>query len=203
MVVARERGRIRFVPASYWSVEAVLSAEGATFAASLAAIDGARLASGKDFNDQGKLKSDEVTVLDEAGARELAAALEASDFRVNSLIEKPYRRSPSPPFMTSTLQQEAGRKLRFSAQRTMRAAQRLYEGGFITYMRTDSTTLSDSALSAARKQIGEMYGSDYVPSKPRIYTRNVKNAQEAHDAIRPAGDHFKLPEADKNAVGPD
>ena len=110
------------------------------------------------------------------------------------MTEKPFRRSPAAPFMTSTLQQEAGRKLRFSAQRAMQVAQRLYEQGCITYMRTDSTTLSDEALTAARSQAREMYGAEYVPDAPRRYERKVKNAQEAHEAIRPAGETFRTPE---------
>jgi DNA topoisomerase-1 len=122
---------------------------------------------------------------------------------VDSLVTKPYRRSPAAPFMTSTLQQEAGRKLRFSAARTMRAAQRLYENGFITYMRTDSTNLSATAVSAARRQIEELYGADYLPDAPRIYKRKVKNAQEAHEAIRPAGDRFKTPQQVARSVEPD
>ena len=131
--------------------------------------------------------------LDEAGARGLAARLEGREFTVQGVEEKPYRRSPYPPFMTSTLQQEAGRKFRWSAQTVMRVAQKLYENGFITYMRTDSTNLSETALTAARAQARELYGDAYVPAEPRIYTRKVKNAQEAHEAIRPAGDAFRTP----------
>ncbi|MEM9876852.1 MAG: type I DNA topoisomerase, partial [Myxococcota bacterium] len=181
MIVGRERERIAFVPASYWGIEGSFTAASGELAATLFSIDGSRLATGKDFDDQGKLKkADEVAILDEAGARALAAKLARASFTVDSLTTKPYRRSPSAPFMTSTLQQEAGRKLRFGAQRTMRAAQRLYENGYITYMRTDSTTLSDAAVTAARRQIGEKYGADYVPAAPRTYRNKVKNAQEAH-----------------------
>ena len=131
--------------------------------------------------------------LDEAGARGLAARLEDADFAVTRVEEKPYRRRPYPPFMTSTLQQEAGRKLRWSSQVTMRVAQRLYENGYITYMRTDSTNLSETALTAARSQARDLYGDAYVPAEPRHYSRKVKNAQEAHEAIRPAGDTFRTP----------
>ena len=127
-------------------------------------------------------------MLDEDEATSVAGALAGETFTVRSVTERPFRRSPAPPFMTSTLQQEAGRKLRFSAQRTMQVAQRLYEQGYITYMRTDSTTLSDEALDAAADQARELYGADYVPDAPRRYERKVKNAQEAHEAIRPAGE---------------
>ncbi len=203
IVVARERERIAFVPASYWSIEGVFQADKGEFGASLHSIDDARIATGKNFDQQGKLKGDEAIILDEARARALATSLEGARFEVTSLVTKPYKRSPSPPFMTSTLQQEAGRKLRFSASRAMRAAQRLYENGYITYMRTDSTTLSDAALSAARTQIQSMYGASYVPAKPRIYKSKVKNAQEAHEAIRPAGDSWRTPEQVAREVGHD
>ena len=133
-------------------------------------------------------------MLDEAGARDVAGDLAAAEFRVRSVEEKPYHRSPYAPFMTSTLQQEASRKLRFTSQRTMQVAQRLYENGYITYMRTDSTTLSETALNAARAQASELYGADYVPAQPRRYEKKVKNAQEAHEAIRPAGDSFRTPD---------
>ena len=140
-------------------------------------------------------KPDEVLVLDEAGAGELVTGLRGASLTVGSVEEKPYTRRPYPPFMTSTLQQEAGRKLRFSSERTMSLAQRLYENGYITYMRTDSTTLSQSAINAARTQAGQLYGEEYVHPTPRQYTRKVKNAQEAHEAIRPAGDTFATPDA--------
>jgi DNA topoisomerase I len=203
MVVARERERMAFVPATYWGIEGHFSAATGKLSASLLSMGDARLATGKDFDDRGKLASDKVVVLDEERARRIAEGLVGAPFEVASIQTKPYRRSPSAPFMTSTLQQEAGRKLRFGAQRTMRAAQRLYEGGYITYMRTDSTTLSDAAITAARRQIEEMYGADYVPASPRRYTKKVKNAQEAHEAIRPAGDQWPLPEIIAKKVGPD
>src|SRR5205823_7218067 len=137
--------------------------------------------------------ADGVVRLEEAAAKKLADGLKGAAFAVRSVDEKPYTRRPATPFMTSTLQQEASRKLRFTSQTTMRVAQRLYENGYITYMRTDSTTLSDSALAAARDQARELYGAEYVPDAPRRYERKVKNAQEAHEAIRPAGDAFRTP----------
>ncbi|SHE73457.1 type I DNA topoisomerase [Streptoalloteichus hindustanus] len=201
IVVERERERMRFVPAAYWDIAAVLRTEaeaGAedqphTFGARLVAVDGARVATGRDFGPDGRLRSAEVRRLDEADARRLAAGLADAELAVSSVEEKPYTRKPYAPFMTSTLQQEASRKLRFSAERTMRTAQRLYENGYITYMRTDSTTLSDTAITAARSQARELYGAQYVADKPRQYTRKVKNAQEAHEAIRPAGEVFRTP----------
>ncbi|HLG92039.1 MAG TPA: type I DNA topoisomerase, partial [Acidimicrobiales bacterium] len=193
MVVERERARIRFRPATWWDLEAVLEASGQQFKATLAALGGRRLASGRDFDDQGRVQAD-VVVLDQAAAEELARRLEGAAFSVASVEEKPFRRSPHPPFITSTLQQEAARKLRFSAQRTMSVAQRLYESGYITYMRTDSTSLSEDAVGAARAQAAELYGSDFVAPEPRRYASRVKNAQEAHEAIRPAGEAFRRPE---------
>jgi DNA topoisomerase-1 len=207
IVVERERERMRFVRASYWDLEGTFEAAGADpsepFTATLVALDGQRLATGKDFGEDGKTKKKDVEVLDEGGAHALAEALKDARFQVRSVERKPYTRRPSPPFMTSTLQQEAGRKLRFAAQRTMRAAQRLYEGGYITYMRTDSTTLSDAALKATRGQIGQLYGPSYLPAKARRYAKKVKNAQEAHEAIRPAGDDFRKPEQVSRELGAD
>jgi DNA topoisomerase I len=202
IVVERERGRIAFVAASYWGIDGSFEAAKGKVAASLVSVDGKKLATGKDFGQDGKVKSD-VLVLDEAKAKALAEGLTDKPFAVRSLVTKPYRRSPSPPFMTSTLQQDAGRKLRFSASRAMRAAQRLYENGFITYMRTDSTTLSESALVSARRQIEQLYGKSYVPASPRTYKKKVKNAQEAHEAIRPAGDEWKTPAEVAKTVGYD
>jgi DNA topoisomerase I len=197
IVVERERARMRFTAASYWDLEGSFSKEdgkGADpFTATLVALDGARLATGKDFDEHGTLQGD-VALLDEAGATGLAEALDGAPFSVRSVESKPYTRKPYAPFMTSTLQQEAGRKLRFSSSRTMSVAQRLYENGYITYMRTDSTTLSDTAVAAARSQIAERYGAEFLPDAPRQYTRKVKNAQEAHEAVRPAGDRFRTPE---------
>ncbi|TML65020.1 MAG: type I DNA topoisomerase [Actinobacteria bacterium] len=196
IVVERERERMQFRAASYWDVEGVMEkeAESPTFAAAIVALDGRRLATGRDFDQAGRLTRDDAVVVDEERARALAAGLRDADFEVRSVEEKPYRRSPYPPFMTSTLQQEAARKLRFSSQRAMRVAQRLYESGYITYMRTDSTTLSDTAITAARDQARRLYGDDYVPDRPRQYEKKVRNAQEAHEAIRPAGDAFRTPE---------
>jgi DNA topoisomerase-1 len=198
MIVERERERMRFRAAGWWDLEATFAKEASAFTAGLVALDGHRLATGKDFTEDGRLKeaaAADVVRLDEAEAHALAGRLSASTFGVRSVEEKPYRRSPYAPFMTSTLQQEAGRKLRFDSKRTMQVAQRLYENGYITYMRTDSTNLSDTALSAARRQATELYGPDYVPDQPRRYARKVKNAQEAHEAIRPAGDDFRTPES--------
>ena len=196
LVVERERARMRFRSAGYWDLEGRFTPStrsGESFTATMVSLDGRRLATGKDFGEDGLLKSPAVTVLDEAQARALVDRLDAAAFVVRNVEEKPYRRSPYAPFMTSTLQQEAGRKLRFSSQRTMGIAQRLYENGYITYMRTDSTTLSETALTAARAQVLELYGKDYLPDAPRTYAKKVKNAQEAHEAIRPAGESFRTP----------
>jgi DNA topoisomerase I len=200
IIVERERERMAFVSAEYWDIDATMdvgeNAESTprTFGARLVNVDEARVATGRDFDARGGLKrSDGVVVLDEARATRLAGALDGADMTVSSVEEKPYTRRPYAPFMTSTLQQEAGRKLRFSSDRTMRIAQRLYENGFITYMRTDSTTLSESAINAARAQARELYGESFVHPTPRQYNRKVKNAQEAHEAIRPAGETFRTP----------
>jgi DNA topoisomerase-1 len=203
LVVERERERMAFVSASYWDVKGQFAAaEGDTreFSAALAQIDGVRLASGRDFGDDGRLARDDVVVLDQAGATELVADLEGVPYEVRSRESKPYRRRPAAPFITSTFQQEAGNKLGLSSQMAMRAAQGLYEKGYITYMRTDSTTLSDTALQAARRMISERYGTEFLPDAPRLYTKKSKNAQEAHEAIRPAGDTFRLPDDVANEV---
>ncbi len=205
MVVERERERMRFRTAGWWDLEGTFAKEASAFTAGLVAVDGRRLATGKDFTEDGRLKesSGAVARLDEAEAVALAGRLSSSSFAVRSVEEKPYRRSPYAPFMTSTLQQEAGRKLRFDSKRTMQVAQRLYENGYITYMRTDSTSLSDTAISAARRQATQLYGADYVPDQPRRYARKVKNAQEAHEAIRPAGDDFRTPDRVSNELSGD
>jgi DNA topoisomerase I len=202
IVVRRERERMAFHTADYWDVQAVLAVRGEvegprSFGATLLALDGDRVATGRDFDPAtGRVRASSGAIhLDEEGARGLAARLEDRPFTVTRVEEKPYRRRPYAPFMTSTLQQEAARKLRFSSATTMSLAQRLYENGFITYMRTDSTNLSDTALTAARQQVRELYGDRYVPAEPRQYARKVKNAQEAHEAIRPAGDQFRTPGA--------
>ena len=167
----------------------------------LVELDGNRVATGKDFDDStGKLKDDAVCLLNEDRARRLAADLEAPSFHVSEVAEKPFTNRPYPPFITSSLQQEAARKLRFSAQRTMRLAQSLYENGCITYMRTDSTHLSKQALGAARRQIADLYGAKYLPERARTYARKSKNAQEAHEAIRPAGETFRTPKSLKGEL---
>ncbi|SCL24657.1 DNA topoisomerase I [Micromonospora nigra] len=200
IVVERERQRMAFRTAEYWNILATLAVaepgEGPrTFNATLVALGGDRIATGKDFESTtGRVKPGAGVVhLDESGARGLAARLSGRPFTVTRVEEKPYRRRPYAPFITSTLQQEAARKLRFSSQQTMRTAQRLYENGYITYMRTDSVNLSETAIAAARRQIVELYGERSVPPEPRRYTGKVKNAQEAHEAIRPAGDNFRTP----------
>jgi DNA topoisomerase-1 len=201
IIVSRERERMAFRTAGYWDVTAELDASVSDaqasppkFSAKLNTVDGKRVASGRDFDSLGAVrKPDEVMVLDEASASALAGGLRGAQLSVASVEQKPYTRRPYPPFMTSTLQQEAGRKLRFSSERTMSIAQRLYENGYITYMRTDSTTLSETAINAARNQARQLYGEEYVHPTARQYTRKVKNAQEAHEAIRPSGDVFQTP----------
>jgi len=201
LVVERERERMKFVAAEYWDIAGTFAP--GSFDARLVQVDGKRIAQGRDFTREGTLRDTDVVTLDEQRARALADALAGQTFTVRSVEEKPYSRRPAAPFMTSSLQQEASRKLRYTAQTTMRVAQRLYENGFITYMRTDSTTLSESALTAARDQARELYGAEYVPDAPRRYDRKVKNAQEAHEAIRPAGDHFRTPRAVKAELSRD
>jgi DNA topoisomerase-1 len=212
MVVERERARMAFRTAGWWGIDATFTATQAvvaegtpnSFTASLVAVDGVSLASGRDFDETGRLTAPgSVVVLAEDEARSLATGLAGVPFEVSAMTHKPFRRSPSAPFMTSTLQQEAGRKLRFSSKRAMQVAQRLYEDGWITYMRTDSTTLSSQALDAARAQASALYGPDYVPAQPRRYERKVKNAQEAHEAIRPAGETFRTPDEASRALSGD
>jgi DNA topoisomerase-1 len=222
LIVARERERIAFRPAGYWDLEAIFTkvANGASatggdvssFPARLASVDGRRVAQGRDFAPTGELRNADLLylsgqasepgsatgqippgVVHQLGAGELAGRLDGVPFGVKSVERKPYRRSPYAPFRTTTLQQEASRKLGFSAKYAMSVAQRLYENGHITYMRTDSITLSQTAINAARVQARELYGAEYVPDAPRVYTSKVKNAQEAHEAIRPAGDRFRTP----------
>jgi DNA topoisomerase I len=221
LIVARERERIAFRPAAYWDLEAIftkisadLAADGdvSSFPARLVAVDGRRVAQGRDFASTGELRNADLLylsgppsaadapagqippgVLHRLDAGELAGRLHDAAFSVKSVERKPYRRSPYAPFRTTTLQQEASRKLGFSAKYAMSVAQRLYENGHITYMRTDSITLSQTAINAARAQARELYGAEYVPDAPRVYTSKVKNAQEAHEAIRPAGDRFRTP----------
>ena len=198
VIVERERERMAFIPAEYWDLVASLVPQDASkqtpteFDAKLVALDGKRIAQGRDFDDRGRLKG-EAVIVDKQKAHSLADALGTAPMHVTAVEEKPYSRKPYAPFMTSTLQQEAGRKLHFTSARTMRIAQRLYENGHITYMRTDSTSLSKQGLDAARSAARELYGADYVTDAPRTYDRKVKNSQEAHEAIRPAGERFATP----------
>ncbi len=196
LVVDRERERIAFISANYWDLTATIDAGDATprfFPAKLTTIDDQRVAQGRDFNADGQLTTKNAIALGEGSAKALAEAIKTSPIRVLSVEAKPYTRRPYPPFRTTTLQQEAGRKLGFSASRTMSIAQELYERGFITYMRTDSVNLSSQAIVAARNQIENLYGANFLSPKPRVYTTKVKNAQEAHEAIRPAGSVFQTP----------
>ncbi|HYZ98239.1 MAG TPA: type I DNA topoisomerase [Acidimicrobiales bacterium] len=193
LVVERERERMAFVPADYWDVQAAFPTDPA-FGATLVGLDGHRVATGKDFDSQGNVARDDVVVVDEPVARGLVTALDGSTFTVSAVEEKPYRSSPKAPFITSTLQQEGGRKLGMTSGQVMRTAQSLYERGYITYMRTDSVTLSAEALSAARAQVRQLYGERFLPVDARRYRGQVKNAQEAHEAIRPAGDGWRTPD---------
>ena len=207
LVVERERERMAFRSASYWGVEATFSTvlspvdvtarQDSSFTARLVSLDGRRVATGRDFNDAGQLRPAAVKAsvvhLHQVGATAVAEAIGRGEPRVVSVEDKPYKRRPAAPFTTSTLQQEASRKLRMNPRETMRVAQGLYENGFITYMRTDSTVLSSQAVAAARSQVAELYGTEYVPQRPRVYASKAKGAQEAHEAIRPAGDHFRTP----------
>ncbi|GGU27652.1 type I DNA topoisomerase [Streptomyces daghestanicus] len=200
LVVERERERIAFRSAEYWDLTGTFAtgragdaSDPSSLVARLQTVDGKRVAQGRDFDSLGQIKGAHTLHLDEADARALAAALTDTRFSVRSVESKPYRRSPYAPFRTTTLQQEASRKLGFGAKATMQVAQKLYENGYITYMRTDSTTLSDTAVRAARAQVTQLYGADYLPAQPRTYAGKVKNAQEAHEAIRPSGDRFRTP----------
>ncbi|MFI0372041.1 type I DNA topoisomerase [Actinomadura sp. 1N219] len=197
LVVERERERIAFVPAHYWDIAAQFDTgkdeEPKVFKAGLVSVDGKRVAQGRDFASDGTLKTRDALHLDEPAARALAERLRDRPYEVKSVERKPYTRRPYPPFRTTTLQQEASRKLNYSAKYTMSVAQKLYENGFITYMRTDSITLSETAITAARRQAASLFGGEYVPDKPRVYASKVKNAQEAHEAIRPAGETFRTP----------
>jgi DNA topoisomerase-1 len=205
IVVERERERMAFTAAGYWGVEGVFAVQGnleETFIAQLHSIDGSRVATGKDFDSTGKPRHD-VIVLDKESAIGLATTLATAPFAIGDVSSKPWRRTPYPPFRTSTLQQEAGRRLRFSSSRTMSVAQRLYENGYITYMRTDSSSLSGPAMAAAREQVSRVFGDEYLSAGPRQSSRAVKAAQEAHEAIRPAGDQFRTPQQVAKEVGPD
>ena len=191
LIVEKERERIAYKRASYWDIEGTFDPQ--SFSANLVAVDGKKIAQGKDFDSLAQIKDASLVHLDENTAKSLCTSLSGAKFEVRSVDDRPYSSKPKAPFMTSTMQQAASGRLKWGAQRTMRVAQALYERGYITYMRTDSTTLSDTALNAARKQAAELYGSDHVSEAPRRYDRKVKNAQEAHEAIRPAGDVFRTP----------
>jgi len=199
VIVERERERMAFIPADYWDLATTLDTGAAnadnpaTFDARLTAVNSKRVALGRDFDDRGNVKSKDVIVITEPQAKALETALRGADMQVAGVEHKPYTRKPYAPFMTSTLQQEAGRRLHYTSERTMRIAQRLYENGHITYMRTDSTSLSKQGLSAARNSATSIYGAEYVSDSPRVYDRKVKNSQEAHEAIRPAGESFATP----------
>lgn len=198
LVVDREKERMAFRAASYWDLEGTFDAgsdhDQRMFPAKLHSVDAKRVAGGGNFGQDGRLKPGaDVVHLDRARAEALATALADTTYDVRSVESKPYKRSPYAPFRTTTLQQEASRKLGMSSSVTMSVAQRLYENGFITYMRTDSTSLSSAAIDAARNQVRELYGAEYLPDSPRVHASKVKNAQEAHEAIRPAGDSFRTP----------
>ncbi|MCA9121960.1 MAG: type I DNA topoisomerase [Planctomycetaceae bacterium] len=205
LIVERERQRMAFRSATYWDLLGTFAAEASDeFQATLISVDGRKIPSGKDFDSStGKIKDETLLMLDEAAAKELNDRLRFAKFKVLSVESKPYTRKPAPPFTTSTMQQEANRKLGFTARRTMNAAQSLYENGHITYMRTDSTNLAQVAVDAARDLVRSEYGSDYLPETPRAYANKVKNAQEAHEAIRPAGHPFELPGALKGNLNSD
>ena len=208
LLVERERARISFKKAAYWGLKATFAktgGEAAEFEAELTHLKDKRVAVGKDFDaNTGQLKAvDDVMLLDGAQTQAVREQVLREKAVVHSVEEKPYSTAPQPPFVTSTLQQEGNRKLRFSARRTMSVAQQLYENGFITYMRTDSTTLSEEALKGARDLILSDYGPEYLPKEPRQYTAKVRNAQEAHEAIRPAGESFTPPAVVEQALGPE
>ena len=205
LVVDRERARMAFVSATYFDVVAQLSSKDkTTFESTLTHLNDTRIATSKDFDEKtGSVKNANVVVVNAEAATKLVERVSGNDFKVASVEESDWKQTPYPPFITSTLQQEAGRKLRFSSARTMAIAQRLYERGYITYMRTDSTNLSDQAINAARKRIASLYGDEYVPDSPRQYKRKVKNAQEAHEAIRPAGDDMRMPDSLANELDSD
>jgi DNA topoisomerase-1 len=205
LVVERERARIAFRSGSWFDLEGVFAANGSTFGASLVELDGTRIADGRDFDPAtGRVGAERnVVVLDEAQANALAERLRDSAFSVASVEATPFTERPRAPFTTSTLQQEASRKLRFGSARTMAVAQRLYERGYITYMRTDSTNLSEQAITAARAAVRELYGDEYLPEQERVYRGRVKNAQEAHEAIRPAGDRIRTPQEVRSELDTD
>ena len=205
LIVERERQRMAFVSATYWDLLGTFAtAGGESFEAALVSVDGRAIPASRDFDPaSGKLKDAGLLLLDERQAVELAERIGRSECRVSDLEVKPYSTRPYPPFTTSTLQQEANRKYGFTAKHTMQAAQSLYENGHITYMRTDSTTLASVAVETARQLVASQYGPDYLPAQPRYYQTKVKNAQEAHEAIRPAGHPFDFPEDLRGKLSPD
>jgi DNA topoisomerase-1 len=205
LIVERERERMAFVSSTYWDLDALFqTAGGESLPATLTAIEGRKIPAGKDFDSAtGQLKNPQLLQLDEADARRWAKTLRTADFKVTNVEVKPFTERPRPPFTTSTLQQEANRKLGFTAQRAMSAAQRLYENGYITYMRTDSTTLSNEAITATRNLVRSEYGEHFLHADVRVYKGKVKNAQEAHEAIRPAGTTFRVPETVRGELDSD
>lgn len=205
LIVEREQARRKFVQATYWDLMAHFrTTKGEQFDATLVKVGGRKIPAGKDFDsDTGKLTAENAVLLDEHAAQQLVERLRQTDFRIGSIEERPFTNRPSAPFTTSTMQQEANRKLGFTARRTMSAAQNLYENGHITYMRTDSTNLAEVAVTAARDLVQSEYGNEYLPAQPRVYKSKVKNAQEAHEAVRPAGHPFQLPGALKSELNDD
>jgi DNA topoisomerase-1 len=208
VVVERERQRMRFHSAGYWDVEAILATRDdrpEIVLTRMIELNGLGLATSRDFDPETGVLADAsaVALLDVASATAVATALESATFTVTGVRERPYTQRAPAPFITSTLQQEAGRKLRYSAQRTMQVAQRLYENGYITYMRTDSPNLSEQATNAARRQATDLYGAEYIPDQPRRHTSKTKGAQEAHEAIRPAGEIFRTPDSIRRELDPD
>ncbi|MEX2168060.1 MAG: type I DNA topoisomerase [Pirellulales bacterium] len=205
LIVDRERERMAFVSAIWWDVLGKFAkSDGKQLEATLMSVDGRRIPVGKDFDPRtGKLKNDEYLLLDGDQAQALVQRVASGEFRVTNIEDKPYSTRPYPPFTTSTLQQEANRKMGFTARRTMQVAQSLYENGHITYMRTDSTNLANVAIEDARRLVAAEYGDKYLPAEPRLYRSKVKNAQEAHEAIRPAGHPFELPEAVRSQLNDD
>ena len=194
IVVDREKERARFIESEYWSIITQFDSKGESFEARLKALDGQKIAIGKDFDKEtGKLSTSNLLALDKTKAESLAESFLNSDWKVTKVEQKPAKQNPYPPFITSTLQQEGVRKLRMSSQQVMRNAQKLYEEGYITYMRTDSVSLSSEAINGSRNAIKSLFGAEYLPETPPIYKSKVKNAQEAHEAIRPAGATFKNP----------
>ena len=206
IIVDRDRLRAKFIRSNFFDLRSELTKAGEanTFNATLRKIDGVKIASSNDFDSQtGELKNSDVLLLSESQADELAKELQSADWTVTDIKEKPRTSNPKPPFTTSTLQQEASRKLRSSARQTMSTAQKLYENGFITYMRTDSTHLSEEAIAGSRNVIKKLYGKDYLPDKAIEYSTKVRNAQEAHEAIRPAHREFRSVDDVQKVLGDD